>query len=243
MPFSTKAILVGASVLAAAHLCQGAHTDSCFEETLEFNEFLTNENQCDLRFKLRTTKVFDSEPSGKCKGTIGGVEYSFKGTTLKISMKCCDGNDQEEEINAAACKLKRDGTEVKVTRKLPLSSRRRLLGSPRAPRGGDRRAGGLKYAAATISSDDPKSTTTYSHPGSSAELTKLWFKGKASLGLGAESHLTHCLSDIGNKCAKDVEGYTNKIKSNPDKVPLKFSGSIKESRRRRLLQTGRGPRC
>ena len=136
MPFSTKAILVGASVLALAHLCegqgahtlvegQGAHTNSCFKETLEFNKFLTNENQC-TGFKMHTTEQFDSVPYiyDKCKGTIGGVEYSFKGTTLKISMTCCDGNDQEE--NAAACKLKRDGTEVKVTRALPQELARRL---------------------------------------------------------------------------------------------------------------------
>ena len=161
MPFSTKAILVGASVLAAAHLCQGAHANSCFQETLEFNEFLTNEKQCGLGFKLRTTEQFDSVPSeeDECKGTIGGVKYSFKGTTLKISMKCCDG--KEVENNAAACKLKRDGTEVKVTR---ARSRRRLLWNLPLRK--------TRQSAPT----EKKWTTTYSNSGSSAELTKLWFK-------------------------------------------------------------------
>jgi hypothetical protein len=224
MPFSTKAILVGASVLAAAHLCQGAHANSCFQETLEFNEFLTNEKQCGLGFKLRTTEQFDSVPSeeDECKGTIGGVKYSFKGTTLKISMKCCDG--KEVENNAAACKLKRDGTEVKVTR---ARSRRRLLWNLPLRK--------TRQSAPT----EKKWTTTYRNSGSSAELTKLWFKGKASLGLGAESHLTHCLSNGGKKCAKDVEGYTNKIKSSDINLPPQKLGF----NRRNLLQGGKNPRC
>jgi hypothetical protein len=234
MPFSTKAILLGASVLALAHLCEGQGiTESCdgFKEDLVFHDFVHTTSYCNSKFELTEYKPGDnavistSKPSEEdcSEGDIGGIEYTFEGKNLRISMHCC--TDEKDKENTAACNLKSRGTKFEVTR--TQNSRRRLLFF---------RHSRWKHQQKLSNSDMHGKATT---------VKQIWFK-PASVIKGTSLITTHCLSETGNKCARSSTqfGYLNKKKRTVRGGANRRTPNVNfHHHRRRLLQSGKKPMC
>ena len=248
MPFSTKAILLGASVLALAHLCQGQRiTKSCdgFKEDLVFHDFVHTTSYCNSKFELTEYKPGDnavistSKPSEEdcSEGDIGGIEYTFEGKNLRISMHCC--TDEKDKENTAACNLKSRGTKFEVTR--TQDSRRRLLFF-RHSRWKHlfkhvQKLKRTRYRTAIRGSN----SDMY---GKATTVKQIWFKPASAAS--QRSITTHCLSETGNKCAMSSTqfGYLNKKQITVRGGDIRRTPNVNfHHHRRRLLQTGKSPRC